>query len=174
MKNKKSNQVCTLSISPSTKGFGFAVMKDAKVLADWGTRRYTNKDHKTAQLLPKVEKLIARFKPGLLVLPDVSEKGSRRSPWVRKFSKQVMALALRHRVKSRLIPQEQLRQFFFAGKKGNKHARAQIVAERFPEELADLLPPERQTWMNEHHQMQMFDAVAVALASSMPESKTLQ
>jgi hypothetical protein len=65
-----------------------------------------------------------------------------------------------------VIPQEQLRQFFFAGKKGTKHARAKIIAEWFPDELADLLPPERQAWMNEHHYMQMFDAVALTLVFS--------
>ena len=164
MKNKNSNQVCILSIAPSARGFGFAIMKDAKVLVDWGTRRYADKDQKNSQLLPKIENLIARFQPGLLVLPDAFEKGSRRAQWIRKLVKQTMLLARRHGIEVGLVPQEQLRQFFFAGRKGSKHARAKIIAERFPEELADLLPPERQAWMPEHHQMQMFDAVALALA----------
>ena len=169
MKQKNSNHVCILSIAPSARGFGFALIKESKVLAEWGTRTFADKDDKSGQLVPKIEKLMDRFQPSLLVMPDASEKGSRRSPWTRKLVKQAIALAGRYGVEATLIRKEQLRQFFFAGQKGNKHARAKILAERFPEELADLLPPERQTWMSESRQMQMFDAVALALVSSMPK-----
>jgi hypothetical protein len=168
MKKRNSSDIRILSIAPSTRGFGFALVKDSNVLAEWGTKTFGDKDEKIGRLLPKIEKLMVRFQPSLLVMPDTSEKGSRRAPWIRKLVKQAIALAQRHGVEARLIPKEQLRQFFFAGQKGTKHARARILAERFPEELGDLLPPERQAWMNEPRQMQMFDAVALALASSAP------
>jgi hypothetical protein len=46
---------------------------------------------------------------------------------------------------------------------GTKHALAEIIAERFPEELGFLLPPKRRDWMSQDSRMDIFDAVALAL-----------
>jgi hypothetical protein len=43
---------------------------------------------------------------------------------------------------------------------------AKMLAQRFPQELAHLLPPKREAWMNENPKMAMFDAVAFAVILS--------
>jgi hypothetical protein len=40
---------------------------------------------------------------------------------------------------------------------------AEILATRFPEELAPRLPPKRKPWISEDYRMDIFDAVALAI-----------
>ncbi|MEI6076398.1 MAG: hypothetical protein WCS94_12525 [Verrucomicrobiota bacterium] len=48
--------------------------------------------------------------------------------------------------------------------KGTKQELAELLARRFPDELASRLPPKRKVWMNPDDRMDIFDAVALAVA----------
>jgi Holliday junction resolvasome RuvABC endonuclease subunit len=126
---------------------------------DWGVK--TVQGNKNANSLVKVEELITYYQPGVLVLEDTED--SRRSVRIKTLSRKIIAMAATLKVSVRLFSQEQVRRTFFADGKGTKHAIAEIVAQRFPEELASRLPPKRKPWMSEHYQMDIFDAVALAL-----------
>lgn len=64
-----------------------------------------------------------------------------------------------------VFSRQQVRQVFFAdGGEGTKHALAEKMAKRFPEELGFRLPPKRRAWESEDSRMDIFDAVALALA----------
>jgi hypothetical protein len=52
---------------------------------------------------------------------------------------------------------------FITDGQGTKHALAEIMAERFPDELGSRLPPKRKPWMSEDSRMNIFDAAALAL-----------
>jgi hypothetical protein len=67
-------------------------------------------------------------------------------------------------MKVALFSQSQVRRAFLGDAVGTKHALANIIAERFPEELGFLLPPKRRDWMSEDYRMPIFDAAALALA----------
>jgi hypothetical protein len=62
-----------------------------------------------------------------------------------------------------LFSQKQVRRVFFGDAEGTRHLLAEIISERFPEELGFLLPPKRRDWMSEDARMDIFDAVALAL-----------
>jgi Holliday junction resolvasome RuvABC endonuclease subunit len=79
------------------------------------------------------------------------------------LSRKIVALAKSHKVMVKLFSQEQVRRTFFADGQATKHALAEIIAKRFPEELASRLPPKRKPWVSEYYQMDIFDAVALAL-----------
>jgi hypothetical protein len=64
----------------------------------------------------------------------------------------------------KLFSHDQLQRIYFANGQGTKHALAEIVAKRFPDELASRLPPKRKPWVSEYYQMDIFDAVTLALA----------
>jgi hypothetical protein len=74
-----------------------------------------------------------------------------------------VTVAERHNIKMTLFSQKQVRRVFLGDAVGTKHALAEIIAERYPEELGFLLPPKRRDWMSEDYRMGMFDAVALAL-----------
>jgi Holliday junction resolvasome RuvABC endonuclease subunit len=150
-----------LAIAPSTKGFGYAVLEGHKELVDWGVKSVTG--DKNAGSVVKVEELIAHYNPQVMVLEDTVAKGSRRAPRIQKLTKRLINLAERRPVKVALFSRKQVRRAFFADGRGTKHALAEIVAKRFPEELGFRLPPKRRAWMSDDARMGIFDAVALAL-----------
>lgn len=163
MKNNSLNSIRILAIAPNKDGFGFAFMRDAETLLDWGTKS-AGKGSKNANSLSKIKKLMCLFQLEALILPDVLEKGSHRNARMKKLVRQVNAFTRRKGLKVKIIGRESVRASIFGDGNGNKYARALKISNRFPEELADFLPPERHTGDDEDHRMPIFDAVALALA----------
>lgn len=151
-----------LSIAPSTRGFGFAVLDVGGTLANWGTKTAKGKD-KNAESLVKANEVIGHYRPDVLVLEDTSAKHSRRAPRIRKLSKRIIKLAAKNKLRVRLFSREQVMKSFFPDGKGTKYALAELIAQKFPEELAHRLPPERREWMCEDSRIAIFDAVALAI-----------
>ena len=150
-----------LAIAPSTKGFGYAILEGHKELVDWGVKSVEG--DKNAGSMEKVEELIAHYNPHVMVLEDTLAKGSRRCARIQALTKRLIALAESRTIKVALFSQKKIRRVFFADGCGTKHALAEIIAERFPEELGFRLPPKRRAWMSEDSRMDIFDAVALAL-----------
>ena len=162
MKKIQPKHFRILAIAPSTRGFGFAVLEWQETLVDWGVKT-VKKGDKNEQSLAKVKKLIADYQPGMLVLEDASAKNSRRSPRIRKLCQQIIKLAEARKVSVKLFSRDQMMKTFIADGQGTRHALAEIIVKRFPEELGSRLPPKRKPWMSEDSRMTIFDAVALAL-----------
>jgi hypothetical protein len=160
MNRKRQNQRI-LAIAPSTRGVGFAVLEGEK-LVDWGVK--SARKEKNAASLVKVDDLITHYRPTRLVLEDSSPESSRRSPRIRALSTRIIALAAKRSVKVKVLGRKIMKKAYFADGKGTKHEIAELLAQRFPQELGTRLPPKRKPWNSEHHQMGVFDAVAIAIA----------
>ena len=160
-----------LAIAPSTVGFGFAVLEGQDTLVNWGVKIVEG--DKNSQCLARAKELITHYQPDLIVLEDASSKDSKRSPRIRALTKKIVALASSSKVKVTLFSQKQIRNTFFTDGKGTKHALAEIIAKRFPDELSHRLPPKRRDWDSEKPRMGIFDAVALALTfqASIRENK---
>jgi len=154
--NAKSIRI--LGIAPSTRGFGFAVF-EGEALVNWGVKSV--KGDKNTQCLLKIEEMLAHYLPTVMVLENHSATGSKRSPRIRALGEQLIAMARSRKVKLALFSRQQVRKTFFPDGKGTKDALAEILAQRFPEELALRLPATRRPWMSEAYQMGIFDAVAL-------------
>ena len=79
----------------------------------------------------------------------------------------MVAMASKDKIKVKLFSRERVRRFFLLKREGSKQDLAEILAQRFPEELGFRLPPKRRPWMSEDYRMQIFDAVALAIVGSM-------
>jgi hypothetical protein len=158
---KKSKHIRVLSISPSTHSVGFAVMEGENKLVAWGNKGVKDGD-KNVRSLAKVKELITHYEPGVLVLEDAGAKGSRREKRIRDLSMRIIEAAKRRKLRVATFSRKTLRQGFFAGNQGTKQELAELLAERFPEELGALLPSKRRAWESENHHMPVFDAVAFA------------
>lgn len=159
-----------LAIAPSTRGFGFAVLEGEETLVDWGVKT-VKKKNKNTQSLAKVEELLAYYQPGMVVLEDTGTKHSRRSARIGTLSKRIITVAATRKISVALFSHEQVRKVFFADGKGTKHALAETLAKRFPEELGARLPPKRRPWMSEDYRMDIFDAVALVLMLRLKKAK---
>lgn len=146
----------------TAKGFAFAVLDNEHTLANWGEKRAEGDKNK--EVVAKVKRIIAHYKPGVVVLEDTSVKAARRDPRIRKLSKQIAALARRHKAKVEVLSTKQVQKVFFADGKGTKYDIAQVVARRCSEEMNLELPPKRKAGDSEHPRMSVFDAVGLVMA----------
>jgi hypothetical protein len=89
---------------------------------------------------------------------------------LKTLSRKIIAMAKTRKVSVKIFSHEQLQRIYFADGQGTKHALAEIIANRFPEELGSRLPPKRKPWVSEYYQMNIFDALALALALRMKNS----
>jgi Holliday junction resolvasome RuvABC endonuclease subunit len=169
MKKRLPKYPRILAIAPSTRGFGFALLEGLDMLVDWGGK--SAEGDKNSQSLAKVEGLIAHYQPDVMALQDTSTKNSRRSVRIRTLSQQIITLAATRKVNVVLFSREQVRRVFFANGQGTKHALAEIIAKRFPEEMGSRLPPKRRAWMSEDSRMDIFDAVALAVMPRLKKAK---
>lgn len=154
-----------MAITPSTRGFGYAVLDEGSIFVDWGVKTVKGKE-KNAQSLAKVEQLLAQYQPTRLVMAN--HAGSRRAERIRDLSEDIITLATRRKLKVRRFTRPQINQVFLSDAKGTKHALAETLARMFPEELASHLPPKRRAWMSEDARMDMFEAVALVF---MPQTR---
>ena len=151
MTRTSPTNICTLSIAPTTRGFGFAVIDGEGKLVNWGGKVVKGDKNKGA--LRKAEELISHYKPRTLVLQDASAKHSRRSQRVRELTQQIATMATARKLKVKLYSDMKIRRAYFADGKGTKHGIAEILAERFPEELGAHVPPKRRPWRSEERRV---------------------
>jgi Holliday junction resolvasome RuvABC endonuclease subunit len=76
-------------------------------------------------------------------------------------------LARKQKIKVELISEVQLRTLLLGDPRVTKHEIAEMVAKLFPDELALRLPPKRRAWESADSRMDIFDAVALAVAFRM-------
>jgi hypothetical protein len=159
MNQTMSKKVRILAIAPTARGFGYCVMEDETILECGykGARK-----NKNAKSVAKIAKLMNQFLPSGLVLQDLDAIGCRRAPRIKLLHQQVVALAEQHKCKIALLSGKQIRRSLLDNEMGTKHAIAETLARRFPNELAGKLPPKRRPWENEDGRMDMFDAVGLA------------
>jgi Holliday junction resolvasome RuvABC endonuclease subunit len=159
MKNKLPKYPRILSLAPSNKGFGFAVIEGVSVLANWGVRSV--KGDKNEESIRQVRKLIRDYEPDVIVLEDPNS--TRRSPRIRELAMKIAHLATTCQLPVVAFSRGEVIQTFLGKPAGSRHDVAQKLATQFPEELGFDLPPKRKHWLNENYYMDMFDAVALGL-----------
>jgi hypothetical protein len=151
-----------LAVALSTKGLGYAVMEGQNVFIAYGNKVVEGGD-KNVKSLVWIEKLMARYQPGVLVLQDVAAKGSRRAPRIKSLHRKIVKSAEKQKIKVKLISGKEVRNLLLGNPKGTKQEMAELLAGKFPEELAFRLPPKRKPWKSEDSRMDIFEAVALAV-----------
>jgi hypothetical protein len=169
MKHTQPTYPRILAIAPGTRGFGFALFEGQNTLAHWGVK--SAKGDKNAVCIMRLEELITHYEPGVMVLQDMSAKGSKHSARIRTLSKKMISLAALRKIKVALFTRDQVMRVLFADEEGTKHALAEIIADRFPEEFSFPLPPKRRSYLSEDPRMGIFDAVALALMFRLRNKK---
>jgi hypothetical protein len=161
MNQTTSKQNRILAIAPSARGFGYSVM-EGQLILECGNKRADGDIN--LQAIFKIEKLMKQFLPGVLVLQDVNAKGCHRAPRIKALHRQIVKLAAKQNCKVALISGEKLRITLLGDVKGTKHEMAEMLAQKYPVELAAKLPPKRRAWESEDYRMDIFDAMALAVA----------
>jgi len=154
-----------LAVFLSTRGFGYAVMEGENTLIDYGNK-VVQKD-KNVHSLAQIQKVIRQNQPDVLVLLDVMAKGVHRAQRIKELHLEVVALSIKRKLKVVTIGATGVRSRLLGELVGSKHEMAELLARRFPDELASRLPPKRRTWESEDARMDIFEAVALAVVFRM-------
>jgi hypothetical protein len=154
-----SNTPTTLALDTTSQGFAFAVLQGSETLLDWACSEVQKT--KPEAWRQRVDKLIARYEPELMVLPDAED--SRRGRWVRKFTAAMESLAHKKSIPIRRVSRREVQEMF-ADSGTTKYEIAVAIARLFPE-LEPRLPRKRKPWMSEDKRMSIFDAVSFALVA---------
>ncbi|MBI1818669.1 MAG: hypothetical protein HYR72_27105 [Deltaproteobacteria bacterium] len=160
-----------LSLDPTSRGFGYAVLEAPDLLIDWGVCQVRIEKREGA--LRKVAALIHRFAPDTVVVEDTRDQHCRRGQRARDLILAIVALARTMDVAVVRVSRTTVRDHYTDLGATNKDAVARLVVEGFPE-LESFLPPRRRTWMPEHERMAVFDAISMVLvlAESAEASST--
>jgi hypothetical protein len=153
-----------LAIDPTSRGFAFAVLEAPAFLVDWGERIIPAK---TGGLLRKVDELLSRYEPTLLVVEDLAVPGARRRKRASKEIRSIELLALKQGLAVERISRLGVIETF--APRRNKFELALRLAEIFPA-LAERLPRKRRAWTTEDARTNIFDALgfAAALVEQVP------
>src|SRR5712692_4196532 len=149
-----------LAIYPHKRGFAFAAFEGWLAAVDWGVRDVRSAD-KNAQCLRRVLAIFAFHAPDVLVLQDMSERGTRRAPRIRELNQLIAEHAEMQGVVVFAYSRAQVIQYFQNHGATTKQAIAETIAKHVPA-LNLYVPPTRKYWMNEHTHMGIFDAAALA------------
>ena len=154
--NRRSLRV--LAVDPGTRGLGYALFEGPRRLVDWGTKDI--RQNKEQMALVKIEELLRRFEPDVLVVEDCAHVSSRRK---RKFTLligRMLAIARALGVRGHALPLALVYRHFAKCGAQNKQEIASALAQRFAA-LALRLPPKRKPWQSEDSRMSIFDAAAL-------------
>lgn len=149
-----------LAIDLRPQRFGYAVSVGPTKLLDWGSAQYRPGGTVGAASARKsAEKLLAIFKPTVVVLRKVRSKTIATSPGVQPILTAIRQLACAHAVPLCHITRIDVRAAFKSHGVKTKYQIASTLAAMMPE-LLWRLPPERKFYESEPSAMIIFDAVA--------------
>jgi Holliday junction resolvasome RuvABC endonuclease subunit len=168
MKHPRAKHMLVLGIAPSSRGFGFAVIEGENTLVNWGVKSVKSGD-KNARSLSNAGNLMAQYQPDVIAITGL--QGSRRGPRVQALANEIVTLAQEEKIKVRRFSRKQVNLGLLGDGQVTKQILAEHLGARFPEELSFRLPRKRRAWTNEDYQMDIFEAVALALAVRSREEK---
>ena len=145
-----------LAIDPTSRGFAFAVLEAPAFLVDWGERIAPAR---SGALLRKMDELLSRYEPALLVTEDLAAAGSRRRKRAQKEIRSIELLALKRGLAAERVSRLAVIDAF--APENTKFEVALRLAESFPV-LAERLPRKRKAWTTEDARTNMFDALGFA------------
>lgn len=153
-----------LSFHAHSHGFAWSVFEGPLSPYDWGlvSARASQRREKNLVCLRRVEKLLSRFKPEVLVLEAFEGAGSRRMPRVARLCRSVMALAVERGVEVAVYTRAHVRACFAAVGAVTRQEIAEAVA-RHLEPFQQHLPRRRRPWQAEDERLALFSAAALLL-----------
>lgn len=152
-----------MSIHLNSRGFAFALFEGPLAPCDWGVIEVRGK-HRRQRLLGRIDALLTKYRPDLLVLQDTPRSGTARPHHIRRLNLEVIKAAERHGIPRMSITREKVRRHFSYLGEPTKDAIAMTIARHIPA-FERFLPPPRKAWKSEHARMGMFDAAALALTA---------
>ncbi len=149
------------AIYHQTRGFAFVLFEGPLAPVDWGVYEARGAD-KNARCLQRIASLLELHTPDVLVLQDMSERGTHRALRIQELNRHAKELADERGMLVRTYSRAQVVGYFEEFGAVTKQEIAETIAKLVPA-LDLFVPPARKPWMSEAARMGLFDATALAL-----------
>jgi hypothetical protein len=143
-----------------TRGFAYVLFDESRFPIDWGVYDARGAD-KNARSLIRINSLLELHSPDVLVLQDMSKRGTRRARRIRELNRRAAELADQRGMSVKTYSRAQVVEYFAELGAVTKHKIAEAIAKHIPA-LDYYVPPARKPWMSENARMGIFDAAALA------------
>lgn len=156
-----------LAVFPSVEGFGWMLFDGPLSAVRWGVcaaaLRADTDTAKNARCLSAFEKLLAKWRPPIVLFEAFAGPGTRRQERIRKLGTALVAACSVSGAKTRVITREQVAKCFENRQAETRHEVAEVVADYIPE-IRLRLPDKRKIWNKEYADMALFNATALLFA----------
>ena len=149
-----------LAIHVQSRGFAFVLFEGWLAPVDWGVQETRGAD-KNARCLTRIASLLTLHTPDVLVLQDMSERGTRRASRIRELNRRTAELADQRGILVRRYSRAQVIECFQEQGARTKQRIAETITKHIPA-LGLYVPQARKPWMSEDARMGIFDAAALA------------
>jgi hypothetical protein len=149
-----------LAIYPQSRGFAFALFESWLSPVDWGIHEARG-PRKNAHCLTRINSLLELHMPDVVVLQNMSDRGTRRVPRIQELNRRIAELADLRGVVIHKYSRAQVLDYFVERGATTKQKIAETIAKQVPA-LNLYVPPERKPWMSEDPRMGIFEAAALA------------
>lgn len=147
-----------MGIHPTSRGFGWVVFEDGLRPVDWGLA--AAQGDKNAVCLRRLERLLDRFRPEVLVLEASDPQRSRRARRIAQLCAAVTGAADARGVETAVYSRADVRAAFTEVRAVTRRQIAEAVA-RHMEAFRHRLPKPRRPWESEDAGGALFAAAAV-------------
>jgi hypothetical protein len=147
------------AIYPQSRGFAFVLFEGWLAPVDWGVQEIRGAN-KNALCLTRIASLLALHTPDVLVLQDMSERGTLRAPRIQELNRRIAELADQRGILVRTYSRAQVIEYFEEQGATTKHRIAETITKHIPA-LGLYVPQARKPWMSEDARMGIFDAAAL-------------
>jgi hypothetical protein len=148
-----------LAIYFQTSGFAFVLLEHRFSPIDWGARDVDGPE-RAKHCLKHIDALLKLHTPDVLVLQDMSRRGTRRAPRIQELNRQTLLLAKRRGVPVRTVSRVQVLECFEEFGATTKQRIAETIAKHIP--ALDLyVPPPRKPWQSADARMGIFETAAL-------------
>ncbi len=148
-----------LSLYPNVNGLGYALIKAPQKLIEVG--RY-KQNLPIQSILTRIEKFIEFHQPTVIVVRDPYILHKRTKDRIEKLTNSLIGLAKRKKISVYSYTRAQIQDTFELFDASTKYDISQRIIHWF-KELAIYAPKVRRIWDREDYNMQMFDAMALAI-----------
>ena len=149
-----------LAVHPMSRGFGWVLFEGPLAPIDWGFS--VTKGDKNLMCLEKVDALISRNLPEILILEAFEPRYSNRSERMTRLGRALQTLAASRGINAAVFSRIDVKSCFQVVGARSRDEIAEAIARNLPVFQA-YLPRRRVRWHGENNRLALFSAAALAL-----------
>jgi len=153
-------QGLVMAVHPYSRGFGWVLFEGPIAPADWGI--VDIKKDKNARCLARIEQIVSRYEPSVLVLEQFDRRPARRSVRIKELCAAIVHLCANRGIEHCVYNRGVIRMCFVSIGARTRYEIAKAVALHI-HAFRRRLPPTRRSWQSEDSRLSLFDAAALAM-----------